>query len=188
MVQNSFITALFGVFVIPVMYCAVVYIALKEMLSIMHKVPDELLSWFGGGGPQLGGYAQKLSDGSIQAFGMVNQRATNPFDRMKQGLAERQSALQQKLGNLGDKDAREESKLAGYSNAITGGVNGGVLVVQVEVQALKKVDMSVEILMIICLYLLLNLGQMPLIVAYYKGTHMILLKLEKLCIQFLNNI
>lgn len=122
---NSFITALFGVFVIPVMYCAVVYIALKEMLSIMHKVPDELLSWFGGGGPQLGGYAQKLSDGSIQAFGIINQRATNPFDRMKQGLAERQSALQQKLGNLGDKDAREESKLAGYSNAITGGTNSG---------------------------------------------------------------
>ena len=118
---NSFIAALFGVFVVPVMYCAVVYMALKEMLSIMHRVPDELLSWFGGGGQQLGGYAQKLSDGSVQAFGMVSQRATSPFDRMKQGLAERQNVAAQQAGNRADKAARDERHQNELKQAIMGG-------------------------------------------------------------------
>lgn len=118
---NGFITAIFGIFVVPVMYCAVVYIALKEMLSIMHKVPDELLSWFGGGGQQLGGYAQKMSEGSIQAFGIVNRNATDPFGRMRHSLAERDQARAQREGNLGDKQDRENRRLNEISSAMMGG-------------------------------------------------------------------
>lgn len=100
---NGLATALFGLIVVPLMYCAIVYIALKEMLNIMHKVPDELLSWFGGSGASLGQYGQQMSHGSIQAFGVAHGAFGQQLGSLKGAHAQMQ-------GNINDEKAREEQR------------------------------------------------------------------------------
>lgn len=125
--RNGFITALFGVFVVPLMYSTIVYIAFKEMLGIMHKVPDELLSWFGGNGQSLGGYAQNMSHGSVQAFGGINAQIGRPFDGLRHNLGEHANMLktgeEANKSRLQDKYKNIHDKLVGGDSAIPIGGN-----------------------------------------------------------------
>lgn len=124
--RNGFATAMFSVVIVPLMYAAIIYIVLKEMLNIMHKVPDELLNWFGGNGQSLGGYARDLSGGSVQALGMMNNQIGRPFDAMKHNLAERANYLQNKQNGLNDINARAEAKRRDMENLIAGGSSGSI--------------------------------------------------------------
>lgn len=124
---NGFAATMLGAVVVPLMYAAVVYVALKEMLNIMHKVPDELLNWFGGNGTALGGYAQNMSGQSVQVFGMMNNNIGRPFDAMRHNLAEARGAKAQEQSNIADErraqEAKDEKRLASLSGA--GGSVGG---------------------------------------------------------------
>lgn len=125
--KNGFATAMFSVIVVPFMYATIVYIALKEMLNIMHKVPDELLNWFGGNGGQLGGYAREMSGGSVQAFAGVNAYIGRPFEGMKHNLAERASYLQQKqngINDIAERKKNDASRRNELEKSLIGGADG----------------------------------------------------------------
>lgn len=124
--SSGLITAVVGLLVVPLIYCAFVWNMIKEVMNLMYRLPDELLSWMGGGS-QLGSYAQSMSHGSVAAFGMINQQATQPFGLLRNNL---QTAAEQNKSRKADAQAREKAHWDRMDNIIAGGgggvANGGV--------------------------------------------------------------
>lgn len=57
---------IFGVLI----YAVIMFQLIKTMLSVIHVVPDQLLRWIGGGGEQLGNYANEIGGkGGNAAYG-----------------------------------------------------------------------------------------------------------------------
>ena len=126
---SGFITSLIGIVVVPLMYCGIVYVALKEILSLMHKVPDELLNWFGGGGPQLGQTAHSVNEGSTRAFGaIIGNPIGQPLGSLKHALAERGGALAQIDQNKMTADRNKSDNFEKMRNMFGGGdaANGSI--------------------------------------------------------------
>ena len=105
----GFLSAVLSLVIVPLLYAGMVYAALKEMIKIMHKVPDEILSWIGGGGPQLGGYAESMNSGSTQIVGGLINQASRPMDRVQGDIAANAAKIKQAEHN-------EATKLRGNHN------------------------------------------------------------------------
>lgn len=116
---NSLITSLISLIVVPLMYSAFMYTILKEVLSLMHKIPDEILSWLGGG-QQLGSYAQQMSGGSLQAFAVLNQQIGSPVGGMRRELGELHSARKQSIGNMNDMNERQKLEDEKFEGIMSG--------------------------------------------------------------------
>lgn len=78
--DSGFIALLGGYLVAPILYSIALYVLMKKLFSMIHVIPDELLQWFGGGGPQLGDYGQTIGgerSASNQAFGTIINTGAN---------------------------------------------------------------------------------------------------------------
>lgn len=58
----------FGTLLAYALYTTMMITFVQKMFSIIHVIPDQLLQWIGGGGPQLGGYAGQMVQGTEGQF------------------------------------------------------------------------------------------------------------------------
>lgn len=62
--DTSIILMLIGLIASPLLYFGFMYTVITKILSVIHIVPDQMLNWFGGGGPNLGEYSDMGHKGS----------------------------------------------------------------------------------------------------------------------------
>jgi len=55
----------FGVLFGTGLYASTMFIVIKNTFAVMHQIPDQLMRWAGGGGEQLGQYANQMSEGAV---------------------------------------------------------------------------------------------------------------------------
>lgn len=120
--SGTFIDALIATATIPSMYAGMVYISTKEILSLMYKIPDNTLQIFGGGQQSLGAYGEKMSQGSVHAFGQINAAVVDPMKQSRETIrgyhqTKRNADLQQ-AGNLGDSLRQKQSRYESLENGI----------------------------------------------------------------------
>lgn len=58
--DGNFIVWIGGLIISPIIYLIGMYILIKKLFSMIHIIPDELLKWFGGGGSQMGTFANTI--------------------------------------------------------------------------------------------------------------------------------
>ncbi len=105
--EKGLLAGIFGLLIVPIMYAVFVYIMLKEILSIMYKVPDELLSWIGSNGTALGSYAQQVSGNSTQVIGGIAQQSIRPTENMRNAVREMKDLnIQQANFDTNQKEAK----------------------------------------------------------------------------------
>ncbi len=67
--QDSNIVILVAGFIAaPLIYMGLMWTLITKTMSIIHVIPDQLLQWFGGGGPQIGDYGQTFGSQGSQTF------------------------------------------------------------------------------------------------------------------------
>lgn len=94
-----------------VVYAAVLMSLLHKAFALTHKIPDELLKWFGGAGASLGQSSEQMAGGARGAMATVGQTASQLGSQGAQlGVSGRQMMAQ-----------REQNQLS-KNNAATGAV------------------------------------------------------------------
>jgi conjugal transfer/type IV secretion protein DotA/TraY len=58
--SNIFIKIIGLLIISPLMYAVAMFVLIKKSFSMIHVIPDEMMNWFGGGGPQLGNFANTV--------------------------------------------------------------------------------------------------------------------------------
>lgn len=116
----GFFGAIFG----TAIYATLMFMIIKNTFALMHIIPDQLMRWIGGGGEQLGQYANQISDGTAMKAGAVAgagigymakdslQGASSAMNNYKQLKATQEGARKQQEGN----DAQRENS---YTQADT---------------------------------------------------------------------
>lgn len=66
--SNVFIWIIGGFIAAPIIYCGLMYTVFIKSFDLIHLVPDRLLNWFSGAGPQLGGDAKDFGGNQSTAF------------------------------------------------------------------------------------------------------------------------
>ena len=64
-----------GLIVAPMMYGFAMYEVIKRTFALIHIIPDELLNWFGGGGPKLGDTAHQMGGEGARQFQFMGNAA-----------------------------------------------------------------------------------------------------------------
>lgn len=108
--DSSFVTLLGGYLVAPILYSVALYVLLKKLFSMIYVIPDELLKWFGGGGPQLGSYAETIGgerSASNQAFGAIINTGANALRDGSTTLAKGKAEQSLKLSEA-NKQAQQD--------------------------------------------------------------------------------
>lgn len=57
----------------PMIYMGLMWTMITKSMNIIHVIPDQLLQWFGGGGPQIGDYGQTMGGHGSQSYGAMSQ-------------------------------------------------------------------------------------------------------------------
>lgn len=147
--DTSFIPWIIGYILSPILYCIAMFVLIKKLFSLIHIVPDELLKWFGGGGEQLGSYANTIggeSSGSYTALGtIVNTGSAGTRDGIQAMKTDKTNSLlkgaenrekeEKILGEFSEKQIKQEEKygagaasfIAEHSGAVPGAGKEAIL-------------------------------------------------------------
>lgn len=100
----------------PMIYMGLMWTLITKTMNIIHVIPDQLLQWFGGGGPQIGDYGQTMGGHGSQSYGAMSQMGSigakgldakrNMVDLNKQS----QQVAEQKETNKQLKDEADKKK------------------------------------------------------------------------------
>lgn len=100
----------------PMIYMGLMWTLITKTMNIIHVIPDQLLQWFGGGGPQIGDYGQTMGGHGSQSYGAMSQMGSvgakaldakrNMVDLNKQS---QQVAEQQKTNKLAQVNQLQKS-------------------------------------------------------------------------------
>ncbi|SAL76795.1 integral membrane protein [Caballeronia peredens] len=73
--DSGFLTWVVGALIAsPLIYAGLMFVLVKKMFSLVHVIPDQLLNWIGGGGPQLGHYSDDIGGNNVFAAAGVFPR------------------------------------------------------------------------------------------------------------------
>lgn len=67
-VDSNWLISVLGVVASGFIYLGLMWTLITKTMSIIHIIPDQLLQWFGGGGPQIGDYGQTFGGQGSQSF------------------------------------------------------------------------------------------------------------------------
>lgn len=84
--DTGILSLLFGFLAAPMLYLGFMWVLITKSLNLIHILPDQLLQWFGGGGPQLGDYGQTFGGQGSQAFaaiGTMGQTFSRSIDAVR---------------------------------------------------------------------------------------------------------
>ena len=109
--DSGFFIMIFGMLFSALIYAGGLWVIIKKAFSFMHEVPDEMLNWFGGGGPQLGSSAKEV--GGTEAYAAAHTAANtaqsvgqigssirgNALSRQGNALTEAQKAQDRQMTN-----------------------------------------------------------------------------------------
>ncbi len=109
--DSSFLIMIFGMLFSALIYAGGLWVIMKKTFSFMHEVPDEMLNWFGGGGPQLGSSAKEVGGteayaaahtaaGTAQQVGNIGSSIRgNALSRQGNALTEAQKTQDRQMSN-----------------------------------------------------------------------------------------
>lgn len=123
---NGIANIFLGMFVSPMMYAGLVYVSTKEIMSLMHKIPDNTLAIFGGG-QSLGAYGEKMNGGSVAVFGQMNQAAAQPLSSARNTLNEHRQSANTRESVENDKlhrQAQDRTQMLGTLAGVSSGQEG----------------------------------------------------------------
>lgn len=101
-----------------VVYASVLLSLLHKAFSLIHKIPDELLKWFGGGGSSLGQGSQEFAGGSKAAVAQVASTMSNASNQMMNaGQSFRQIGAQKGQQKASLSNAASQSQGAAHQSA-----------------------------------------------------------------------
>lgn len=99
----------------PMIYMGLMWTMITKSMNIIHVIPDQLLQWFGGGGPQIGDYGQTMGGHGSQSYGAMSQMGSigakgldakrNMVDLNKQF---QQVAEQQKTNKFAEENKKQQ--------------------------------------------------------------------------------
>lgn len=131
-------TGFFGMLFGTGLYASIMFVVIKNTFAVMHQIPDQLMRWAGGGGEQLGQYANQMSEGAIakgsaiaggtlgaiaaKGGGSLAQGATKGLDNMKGHNQEGKSLsnnMDQSLGEGAASVVENGSQMSGKESAGT---------------------------------------------------------------------
>lgn len=101
-----------GIIASPLIYMGLMWTLVTKTMSITHVIPDQLLQWFGGGGPQIGDYGQTFGGQGSQSFAAgaaaasMAGRALSTGKEMKDLKLQGNQAQKQAESVEGDKASR----------------------------------------------------------------------------------
>ncbi len=122
--DTGIIFKIIGYFIVaPILYSIAMFVLIKKSFSMIHVIPDEMLNWFGGGGPQLGNFANTVGgeQGGMMAGAAVLGSNAAQIGGGLQNKLQQKSALAEDKGNRG----MEEMKSAGASQDTMDKLKGG---------------------------------------------------------------
>lgn len=70
--DSNIVIWLVGLIAAPLIYCGVMWTVIKKSLDVIHIIPDQILSWFGGGGQALGSYGNSIGGQGSNTYAAVN--------------------------------------------------------------------------------------------------------------------
>ncbi|MGU4699209.1 DotA/TraY family protein [Burkholderia cepacia] len=109
--DSGLLIKIFGCLVAaPILYGAMMFTFTKKMFDVITHLPDELLNWIGGGGPQLGRFAEDMGGDKSHTYvaaGVVARAAgqgaetlrSNKLGAAGNGLAKTDPAMEAKMKN-----------------------------------------------------------------------------------------
>ena len=102
--DSSFMVMLIGMLAAPLLYFGFMYTVITKIMSVIHIVPDQMLNWFGGGGPNLGEYSDMGHKGSstyvaLGAVGNIGGRAIEGKRQMQDMKQQVEQTQELKKGN-----------------------------------------------------------------------------------------
>lgn len=113
--DSSFITWIAGLIIAPIMYAIGMFVLIKKLFSMIYIIPDEMLKWFGGGGPQLGNFANTIGGeqgGMAMAAGVIGNSTANLANAGGKRVSELQGGAA-KTGEMMKGSGANENSLAG---------------------------------------------------------------------------
>ncbi len=102
---------LLGIIFVPALYGGAMYMLIKTLFHMVHQIPDELLNWFGGGGPQLGQMSKTMGGEGSHAYVAMAAIANSSSSAIREGG----QAFRQ--GHLQTKSTEAEQKTAALTEA-----------------------------------------------------------------------
>ncbi|XVJ95766.1 DotA/TraY family protein (plasmid) [Burkholderia vietnamiensis] len=109
-VDSGLFIKIFGCLVAaPLMYGTMMYTIIKKGFDITHQMPDDVLNWFGGGGPMLGKHAEDVGGDrshTVVAAGAVSRTTGQSAESM---LNKRFNGNNNDVGGNGKPSGRERS-------------------------------------------------------------------------------
>lgn len=115
--SNIFIWVIGGLIAAPVIYCGLMYTVIRKSFDLIHVMPDQLLAWFGGGGPQLGGDAKDFGGNQSTAFVAMSTLSKDITSGVGKGASKTASLPDKALVSENLKDNPKESKPSPDSNS-----------------------------------------------------------------------
>ena len=142
-----------GIIASPLIYMGLMWTLVTKTMSIIHVIPDQLLQWFGGGGPQIGDYGQTFGGQGSQSFAAgaaaasMAGRALSTGKEMKDLKLQGNQAQKQSESVEGDKMSRITSSWdakggAGTSDILKSDLSQSNPDMQFNSENLSQADMS----------------------------------------------
>lgn len=119
---TGFVTTL----MMAVIYTVILMNIIKTTFSLMHKLPDQLLRWIGGGAEQLGQYASAMESGAMERASALAGGVIGAGSKLAGGAVG--VAKQNMELDKGGKDSMNKENAAIEDETVKYGAEGGALV------------------------------------------------------------
>ncbi len=151
--DTNFIVLTLSLIAAPFLYLGIMWTLITKTMSIIHVIPDQLLQWFGGGGPQIGDYGQTFGGKGAQSFEATGQvaslvsRAPQAAKEVKDLNFQKEQTEKQKQSVEGDKMSRITSSWdakggAGTSDILKAALSQENAGISMNSENLSQADMS----------------------------------------------
>lgn len=113
--DSSFIIWIIGWIISPILYSIAMFILIKKLFNMIYVIPDEMLNWFGGGGPQLGNFANTIggeAGGMAAGAAMLSNSAANAGNALAQNGRQLKAGADESKNMLKQSGASEDAMKA----------------------------------------------------------------------------
>jgi conjugal transfer/type IV secretion protein DotA/TraY len=116
-----------GLLAAPLIYAGVMWTVIKKSMEAVHIIPDQILTWFGGAGQQLGHYGESLGGQGSQSYAAVaavGGMAGGALSARRQGVDLQQQIGQKQAALAGNAQAKEAA-ISGIKSDLDEKLGGG---------------------------------------------------------------
>lgn len=116
-----------GLLAAPLIYAGVMWTVIKKSMEAVHIIPDQILTWFGGAGQQLGHYGESLGGQGSQSYAAVaavGGMAGGALSARRQGVDLQQQIGQKQAALAGNAQAKEAA-ISGIKSDLDDKLGGG---------------------------------------------------------------